>query len=98
MKQRFLLVFVIFIFHLGLTPEVLAGRRLDLFLEKYNAVNGRMLPMAHADSPFYRYYDRDFEEGLDESQRVLLREAQEEGNCILVNKLLVDVFLSLFPP
>ena len=97
MKTRFRLIFAIIFIYFAASGAAHAGRLLDLFMEKYHAVNGRMFPMAHPNSPFYRYYDRDFEEGLDESQRELLPAAQEAGKCILVNKLMVDGFLSLWP-
>ena len=87
----------IFIFQLAMAQTAQADRRLDFFLKKYNEVKGRMLPMAHEDSPFYRYYDRRFEEGLDTPQRKLLRKAQKRGDCILVDLLMVEGFLGLFP-
>ena len=96
MKNRFWLIFAILFIYFAASGAAHADRRLELFLEKFNAVDGLILPMAHADSPLYPYYHRDFEDGLDESRRVLLRKAQEAGNCVLVDKLVVDGFLSLF--
>lgn len=90
------LIAILFIY-LAAPSMAYADRRLDIFLEKYNAAKGRLLPMAHADSPFYRYYDRDFEGGLDEPQAKLLSKAQERGDCILVDQLLLEGFLNLFP-
>ena len=97
MKTRFRLIFALFFIHIAASGAAHAGLESDLFLGKYNAAKDRLLPMAHADSPFYPYHGRDFEEGLDESRRILLREAQEEGNCGLVDTLMVEGFLSLFP-
>lgn len=93
----FSLTVVAFAVQLAPAFAVQTDRRLEIFLEKYDAATNRILPMGHPDSPFYRYHRRDFEEGLDKSQRVLLREAQEKGNCILAYDLVVEGFTGLFP-
>ena len=71
--------------------------RLEIFLEKYDALNGRTPLLAHPDSPFFPYHNRNYEEGLDALQIMKLHKAQEEGECSFVTTLVIDGFLSLFP-
>jgi hypothetical protein len=97
MNVRIILIFLIIIFQLASVPEALADRRLDLFLKKYNEVKGRIVPMGHEDSPFYRYNDRRFEEGLDKVQLKLLHKAQKRGDCILAVQLVKEGFIGLYP-
>jgi len=97
MIARFTLVLVALVIQLAEVPEAYADRRLDLFLKKYNEVKDRIVPMGHEDSPFYRYYDRRFEEGLVTVKLKLLRKAQKKGDCILADKLMVEGLLGLFP-
>jgi len=97
MNVRIILIFLIIIFQLASVPEALADRRLDVFLKKYNEVKGRIVPMAHEDSPFYTYHDRSLEEGLNTAQLKLLHKAQKKGDCILAVQLVKEGFIGLYP-
>ncbi len=93
----YFLASLILIIQLVLTPSAYSDQRLELFIEKYDTLNGRKPPLAHVDSPFYPYHKQLFENGLDAEKLKSLRTAQKKGNCILVEKLVVEGFLSLFP-
>ena len=94
---RLWLVLAVLLMHFVVASVAHADRRLDIFIEKYNALNGRTPPLAHIDSPFYPYHKHLFEQGLDEANLKALRDAQKKGKCILVDELVVKGFLGLFP-
>jgi hypothetical protein len=96
-NHRYVLASLILIMQLVLMPSAYADKRLELFLEKYDALNGRKPPLAHVDSPFYPYHRHLFEYGLDAEKLKSLRAAQKKGNCILVDELVIEGFLGLFP-
>jgi len=97
MNQCYILASMVIIMLFVLTPSAYADKRLELFLEKYDALNGRKPPLAHVDSPFYPYHKHLFENGLDAAKLKSLRAAQKKGNCILVEELVIEGFLGLFP-
>lgn len=97
MKRHHWLGLVALIGSLLLGPVVHADPRLALFLEKYEELEGRTPPLAHADSPFYPYHTRLFETGLDDKKLSALRSAQRKGDCVKVEYLLLEGFLGLFP-
>jgi hypothetical protein len=74
-----------------------ADPRLDLFVQKYNAMADKRLPLSHRDNPFSSYLGRHFEEGLDSKDRVELLRLQKNGDCWLIDRLLVKGFLQLYP-
>lgn len=94
---HFTLIILSLVVQIAPVQAAQSNTRLELFLEKYDALNGRTPPLSHADSPFYPYHKQLFESGLDTAKLKSLRAAQKKGNCILVDKLVVAGFLSLFP-
>lgn len=83
--------------HLVLASSAHSDQRLEKFLNKYNALKGRVPPLGHPDSPFYPYHERLFEDGLDAAKLRVLRSAQRKGDCIAAEELVVEGFLDLFP-
>lgn len=96
MYLRFVLAFLVFAAQISVAQAAQSDPRLEIFLEKYDALNGRTPALGHADSPFYPYHTHLFENGLDTSKLKSLRATQKKGNCILVDKLLVAGFLEQF--
>jgi hypothetical protein len=94
---RFVLAFLVLAAQISVAQALQTDPRLDLFLKKYDEVKDRLVPMGHEDSPFYRYYDRRFESGLDTVQRKLLHKVQKKGDCILADSLMIEGFIGLFP-
>lgn len=74
-----------------------ADQRLDIFLQKYDLVKDMRLPLAHPDSPFAPYLARHFEDGLSILDLETLRKAQEQGECLPIDRLVFKGFLGLYP-
>jgi hypothetical protein len=97
MYLRFVLAYLVLAAQISVAQAAQTDRRLEIFLEKYDALNGRTPSLAHAKSPFFPYHGKNFEEGLDAVKLQSLHGAQKNGNCILVHKLVLEGFLGLFP-
>ena len=80
-----------------LTTIAKADPRLDLFVQQYDTMADKRLPLSHRGNPFSLYLDRHFEEGLDNKDRVELLRLQKNGDCWLTERVLVKGFLQLYP-
>jgi len=84
-------------FVIASSTQSLADKRLDIFLEKSEKFLERNKPLDHVDTPFRPYLQRPFEEGLNEMASARFRQARDKGDCLVVENLLEDGFLGLYP-
>ena len=91
--------FTVFVCLTGLlfSSPALADPRLDVFVEKFQALGDKWVPGLHPDNPFGPYLDTRLEEGLDDTGRAELETAVRDGNCIRVGELMVEGFQHLYP-
>ncbi len=92
-----LLAFAIVLHWVFTVGAVQADQRLDLFLQRYEAMKGRNLAPSHPENPFHPYLAKHFEDGLDGENKAELTHAQETGDCITVENLAPKGFLNLYP-
>ncbi len=75
----------------------LADQRLDLFLQRYEAMGDRDLPLDHPDNPFRPYLAVPFEEGLNVEQRGQMAKALQRFDCVKIQYLVLEGLVQLYP-
>lgn len=71
--------------------------RLTAFIQKYDTMKDRRLPLHHPTSPFSTYLKKQFEDGLRPIDKARLNLFQEQGRCFEVDKLVIKGFMQLYP-
>lgn len=74
-----------------------ADEKRSLFIQQLDKLQNIRLPLNHPDNPFHLYLDKRFENGLNQTDKLNLRNAQLAGNCFKVNRLVEKGFLQLYP-
>lgn len=74
-----------------------ADEKRSLFIQQLDKLQNVRLPLNHPDNPFHLYLDKRFENGLTQTDKLNLRNAQLAGNCFKVNRLIEKGFLQLYP-
>ena len=77
--------------------SAMSDQRLTQFLQKFETLQNKHLPLDHPDNPFHGRTSPPFETGLDAKKHATFINAQTKGDCFLVDQLIVEGFLNLYP-
>ena len=79
------------------TTNAKPDQRLDVFIQQFDKLENKRLPLDHPDNPFHLYTKTRFEDGLSPNDKAEFLKSQKQGHCFEVDQLVIKGFKRLYP-